>query len=65
MSKLSIRNFKKVCDSMSFHSFIFASENQSWRTIDNPMKLDLSFKIMLISCDTNAICFKSLMIIFV
>ena len=59
MQNLSIREFEQRCDFFSAKQYIFASVNQPWNRIEDPMKLEMSFKIMMIAYNPNAICFKN------
>ena len=59
MKNLSVREFKKVCDALSPKQFIFYSENQSWDKVEHTIKVKLTFTIMLIAFNPNAICFKN------
>lgn len=58
MQKLSLREFKNTCDSLSFNKFTFFSENQSWDKVGHTIKVKMTFKIALIAFNPNIICFK-------
>ena len=58
MANMSVREFKKVCDTLSFKQFVFSSENQAWDKVEYTIKAKLTFTIMLIALNPNAICFK-------
>lgn len=59
MQNLSVREFKNMCDTLSPKQFIFLSENQPWNKVEHTIKVKLTFKIMLIAFNPNAICFKN------
>ena len=59
MQNLSVREFKQKCECIAPKQYIFASINQSWNRVEDPMKLEMSFQIMLIAYNPNAICFKN------
>lgn len=59
MQNLSVREFKNVCDTLSPKQFIFLSENQDWSRVDHTIKVKLTFKIMMIAFNPNAICLQS------
>lgn len=59
MENLSVREFKKVCDALSPKQFIFSSENQFWDKVEHTAKVKLTFTIMLIAFNPNAICLKN------
>jgi hypothetical protein len=58
MSNLSLREFKKMCDSLSFKQFIFSSDNQSWSKIEHTIKMDITFTVMMIAIAPDTICLK-------
>ena len=59
MQNLSVREFKSMCESISPTKFIFASKNQEWDKVNHTIKVNLSFKIMMIAFNPNTICFKN------
>lgn len=59
MQNLSVREFKQKCECIAPKQYIFASINQAWNRVEDPMKLEMSFQIMLIAYNPNAICFKN------
>ena len=59
MVNLSVREFKEVCDTLSSKQFIFSSENQPWHKVGHTINVKLTFTIMLIALNPNAICFKN------
>lgn len=58
MKKLSLSDFKDICDSASLKRFIFATENQSWRGIDDTMSIELAFNKMIVTFTPNTIFFS-------
>lgn len=59
MRNLSLREFKNICDTLSLNKFIFSSENQCWNKVEHTLRAKLTFTIMLIAFNPNAICFKN------
>lgn len=59
MENLSVREFMKVCDSLSPKQFIFSSENQAWNKVEHTIKMKLTFTMMLIALNPNVIFLKN------
>lgn len=59
MQNLSVREFKQKCESLTPKQYIFSSANQPWNRVEDPMRLEMSFQVMLIAYNPNAICFKN------
>lgn len=59
MKKLSMREFKDMCDSLTFNKFVLLSENQLCNNFNHTVNVKSLFKIMLILFNPNTICFKN------
>ena len=59
MANLSVREFKEVCDTLPSKQFIFSSENQPWSRVGHTISVKLTFTIMMIALNPDAICFKN------
>jgi len=57
--KLSIRAFKEYCACHKFDEIFFSTENQDWYRASDPCKIQMSFKIMLISENPSLVFLKS------
>lgn len=55
---LSMREFEKLCDKLSPKSFKIVYDRQSWRDFEENVRFELSFSVMLVAYNPNAICFK-------
>lgn len=58
MKKLSLPEFRDYCNTHLFHSIIFATSNQSWKSFDSTMTIGYSFSRMIISFNPNVIYLK-------
>lgn len=56
---LSVREFKEMCDTMSPSRFIFSSENQLRNEAKHLISIQITFSVMLIAFNPNAVCFKN------
>lgn len=56
---LSVREFKEVCDALSLKQFIFSTENQAWNKVEHTIKAELTFTVMVIAFNPNAIFLKN------
>lgn len=59
MKKISVREFKDMCDEKGITQFILSSDNQNRNLISNTLKSDLVFNSMHIAFNPNAICLKN------
>ena len=55
---MNIRELKRYCEDRSLRRILFCSENQSWGSVDDPMKVNMVFTSMLMACNPNVICLK-------
>lgn len=58
MKKLSLLEFRDYCNSLSASTFIFSTDNQQWRGVDDNVSMDLVFHKMIITFSPNTIFFK-------
>lgn len=56
---MSMRDLQRYYSEQPLRQFKFCTVNQSWDKVRNPMKADLSFSKMLISCNPNVICLRN------
>lgn len=59
MQKLSVREFKNLCDQKSNRKFIFDSVNQNWCKVGETMKIKLEFDNFVISFNPNTVRLRS------
>lgn len=56
---MSVRDLKRYYSDQSLKQIIFCTTNQLWDKVENPMKANLLFTTMLVSCNPNVICLKN------
>ena len=56
---LSILELKRYYSGNNPNRILFCSDNQSWHSVENPMKINMAFTSMLMACNPNVICLKS------
>lgn len=59
MEILSLKEFKKICQRLSFKQFVFSSDNQSWNQVEHTIRISTTFSLMMITYNPNMICFKN------
>lgn len=59
MKKISLREFKDMCEELSLTNFIFSTSNQGESTTDIGMFLNLSFTKIAISFNPNVVDFQN------
>ena len=56
---MSVGELKRYYEGRSVRRILFCTENQSWDKVEHTAKVKLTFTIMLIAFNPNAICLKN------
>ena len=56
---VSIGELKRYYENRSYGRILFCTDNQSWDSVDYPMKAEIVFTSMLMACNPNVICLKN------
>jgi len=55
MKKISLLDFRELCESRSFDTFIFYTDNQPWGSVDDTICLEVIFESIIIGFNPNII----------
>lgn len=59
MKKMSVREFRDICDANKITRFIMSSNNQEHYLISSTLNIDFVFDELIIAFNPNAICLKN------
>lgn len=59
MTRLSVLEFKEICDYLSPHRYIFTTENQEWYSFYFNAIAEIAFEVMLITHSLDAVYLKN------